>query len=228
MHDRQSVSSVGQPPAHPPRAGDSDSIDSYAVRVGLHGQVGRFITSSEIFRRSASVVCRTARGLEVGVVLNRLTQTPALTPDSPGESASSHSNRNADGQIVRRMTAEDHLLWAHLQTLAEQARSACQDWLRTVSSPDHLLDVEPLLDGRTLYFHFLHQATPETDQYLEPLIAIYQTTVATSDFAHLLEHGCGPGCGTEAKSGGCGSTCQSCSVAKACAAPKKVRTRHRV
>lgn len=176
----------------------------YAVRVGIHGQVGRFTSSDENFRRGARVICRTARGLEVGVVLNRLQLATASLPE-------------ADGQVIRRMTAEDELLWKNLQELAAQSHAACQQWLSQSNSSDQLLEVEPLFDGRTLYFHFLNQASPETDAHLERLIAIFQETVAASRFAKLLEHGCGPGCGTSSARNGCGSSCASCSVARACA-----------
>lgn len=176
----------------------------YAVRVGIHGQVGRFTSAEEDFRRGASVICRTARGLEVGSVLNRL-QMATASPAEP------------DGQIIRRMTAEDQLLWTNLQELAGQSHAACQEWLSRSHSSDQLLEVEPLFDGRTLYFHFLNEASPQTDAHLEQLIAIFQETVAASRFASLLEHGCGPGCGTSAARNGCGSACASCSVAKACA-----------
>lgn len=176
----------------------------YAVRVGIHGQVGRFTSSDEDFRRGARVICRTARGLEVGSVLNRLQLTTGFLQE-------------ADGQIIRRMTPEDQLLWTNLQELAAQSHAACQQWLSESASSDQLLEVEPLFDGRTLYFHFLNQASPATDAHLERLLSIFQETVAGSRFSHLLEHGCGPGCGTSSAKNGCGSACSSCSVARACA-----------
>lgn len=179
----------------------------YAVRVGIHGQVGRFISSDEDFRRGTRVICRTARGLEVGLVLNRL-----LLPSA--------SLKAADGKLIRRMTPEDQLLWTNLQQLAAQSHAACQQWLVESASSDQLLEVEPLFDGRTLYFHFLNQASPATDAHLERLLAIFQETVASSRFSHLLEHGCGPGCGTSSAKNGCGSACSSCSVAKACASKR--------
>ncbi|MGN6136579.1 MAG: hypothetical protein ACTHOU_19005 [Aureliella sp.] len=182
----------------------------YALRVGIHGQVGRFTSSGENFRRGARVVCRTARGLEIGTVLNPLRRAVPSTAPS-------------DGQILRRMTAEDQLLWNNLVELAAQSHEACQQWLEQSRSGDQLLEVEPLLDGRTLYFHFLNQASPETDAQLERLMAIFQETVAASPFAHLVEHGCGPGCGTDAAVGGCGTACHSCSVSKACGSRRKAR-----
>ena len=192
--------------------GDQFALLQYAVRVGVHGQVGRFGSSGERFSRSAKVICRTARGLEIGTVLNRL--------ERPIGTTTGGSN---DGQILRRMTAEDQLLWNNLQHLAAESHAACQAWLSTSNSPDRLLEVEPLFDGRTLYFHFLNSARPETDAHLERLVAIFQETVAASAFSHLLEHGCGPGCGTAAAVRGCGSSCQTCSASKGCAVKRVSR-----
>ncbi len=180
----------------------------YAVRLGMHGQVGRLSTSEGSYRRGQSVICRTARGLEVGQVLNSLRWTGALT-----------SADDLDGRIVRALLPEDQVLWNQLKHLAGQAQQACQLWLDQSGLKDQLLDVEPLLDGRTLYFHFLDQASAETAAQIEKLVQIYQETVAASSFAKLLEHGCGPGCGTD-KAAGC-SSCVSCTVSSRCKSSTK-------
>jgi cell fate regulator YaaT (PSP1 superfamily) len=182
-----------------------DRLDAgyYAVRIGVHGQVGRFTTASENFRRGTRVICRTARGLEIGSVLNRLRQ--------------SGSAEAADGQIVRRLTSEDQLLWSHLQELALQSQTACQAWLNASQSLDQLLEVEPLFDGRTLYFHFLNDVSADTETQLDRLASIFQETVASSHFSRLLEHGCGPGCGTADATRGCGGACSTCAVSSRCA-----------
>lgn len=197
-----------------PTAAENDLTDShiasgqYAVRVGVHGQVGRFASSRESFHRAARVVCRTARGLEIGTVLN------VLRSSTIGEGAN-------DGQILRRMTPEDQLLWHNLEQLAAQSHQACQQWLSSSKSSDRLLEVEPLFDGRTLYFHFLDQASTETDRQLERLVSIFQETVTNSPFSHLLEHGCGPGCGTAEAERGCGTACHSCSVSSGCGVKRR-------
>lgn len=175
-----------------------------AVRIGMHGQVGRFATAGNRYRRGMQVICRTARGLEVGQVLAAL------------EWSSSDAIDEFDGRIVRVMAAEDHLLWNQLKSLADEAHQACQAWLTDSGVPDRLLDVEPLLDGRTLYFHFLDSVSASTEARIEELVHIFQQTVVSSEFAQLLEKGCGPGCGTD-KAKGCGSACTTCS--SRCAKP---------
>ncbi len=179
------------------------------LRVGLHGQVGRF-QSDEVgaLRRMDRTVCRTARGLEVGVVL--------------GVVERNHDEQlSVDGKILRRTTPEDELLWGHLQQLGEEAFQSCNDWLKSAGAAALLLEVEPLLDGRTLYFHFLSAVDEEIQSRLDELVAIYEQKVRQSKFANLLTNGCGPGCGTSQAKHGCGSKggCAVCKVASACSKP---------
>ena len=187
-----------------------DSNDSgaecYLIRVGKLGQVGRFRSAGHSsLRRGARVVCRTDRGIELGQILGPA-QLTSTTVDV------------TDGRIVRVMTPEDEILWGHLQQQADMAQQACQQWLSDNSIAGLLIDVEPLMDGKTLYFHFLSDVSPEIQQRLDELAAIYERSVRESKFAQLLEHGCGPGCGTESAKNGCGSKggCAVCHVASKC------------
>lgn len=176
------------------------------VRVGIHGQVGRFACVEPLrLQRGDRTVCRTARGIEIGVVLRCLEAT-ARPPATP------------DGRVLRRTGPEDELLWGHLQQLGEDTFEQCEAWLRQAGSTAVLLEVEPLLDGRTLYFHFLSDVDARVQQYLDHLVELYEQQVRQSKFARLLESGCGPGCGTSAAKNGCGSRggCAVCKVASAC------------
>ncbi len=200
------------PPATVPALEANDATprwqpgECYLVRVGVLGQVGRLRPLEETpLRRGSRVVCRTQRGVEVGQVL-----APAQLPTSATEMA--------DGRILRKMTAEDELLWGHLERLASQSHAACQQWLKDHDVTALLIDVEPLLDGKTLYFHFLSEVPTEVQVELDALVDIYEREVRQSQFAQLLEHGCGPGCGTETAKNGCGSRggCAVCQVASKC------------
>ncbi len=176
------------------------------LRVGKIGHVGRFSNPRGLQpTRGDRVVCRTERGLELGVVLGPVAVYSADKDVS-------------DGRLLRRMNAEDELLWGHLQQLAEEAFQQCVDWLKEATTAAVLLEVEPLLDGRTLYFHFLSDVGHEVQYHLDQLAAIYERNVRESKFARLLEHGCGPGCGTAAAKNGCGTGggCAVCKVASAC------------
>ena len=183
----------------------------YLVQIGIHGQVGRLgISSGQTLRRSNRVVCRTVRGLEVGKILG-----PCSIPND--------RRIEAEGRVLRKMTPEDELLWQHLQKLSQDSLDSCEHWLEGIDGAAKLLEVEPLLDGRTIYFHFLSEPAQEVQLKLNELASVYEQKVRESKFAQLLEHGCGPGCGTKDAKNGCGTTggCAVCKIASACSSSRE-------
>lgn len=191
----------------------------YFCRVGRHGQVGRFASTSSVsLKRNSRVVVRTGRGIEAATILSTASER------SNGSSAESIENGSIDnhtskydGKILRTMTAEDSLLSDQLERTAVETFATCQTFLVESGSNECLLEVEPLLDGKTLYFHFIGTPDDELNSYLKQLTEVYRAKVSETRFAQLLEHGCGPGCGTEEK-GSCGEsgTCTVCVIANAC------------
>ena len=177
----------------------------YLVRVGFQQDVLPVQAGGVSLERGDQIICRTSRGIEMGEVL------AATHPEYIATAGAS--------KFLRKSRPDDELLWRQLTTLSVDANTACQTFLQNQSSPDVLLEVEPLIDGRTLYFHFLGDPSPETEQHVQELSEIYQQSVASSRFAKLLEHGCGPGCGTKEKSG-CGTSggCAVCAIAGGCTA----------
>ncbi len=182
---------------------DTHQSQLFIVQVGLVSQVGRFAPAEPmLLRRGDRVICRTARGIEAGRVLSTSGAEQAL----------------ADGRVLRKFASEDELLWGHLRTLAESTLQQCQRIMDEQSIAATLLEVEPLMDGKTLYFHFLEDSVPQMDAILDSLVEAYEKEVRESKFANLLEHGCGPGCGTDKAVNGCGSKggCAVCKVASVC------------
>jgi cell fate regulator YaaT (PSP1 superfamily) len=148
-------------------------------------------------------VLRTSRGLELGEVL--------ASPE--GEEA----HQRGDGSILRGVTLEDQLLAARLEQNRQAALSACEARLRQRNLDAVLMDVEHLFDGRSLWFYFLGEVTPELSQITDELAEIYETQVQFRRFAETLTQGCGPGCGTEDAQGqGCQSCGTGCAIAGAC------------
>ena len=177
---------------------------THLVRVSCFGQVGRFRSSDgRGFSRGCRVVCRTARGIEVGQVLS---SGDATTPD--GE---------FDGTLLRALTPGDELLVARLEQNRHEAYDACVDRLAQHNINATLLDVEHLFDGKTLCFYFLGETSTEVESITAELADAYESKAQFQRFAATLSEGCGPDCGTE-KAAGCGDSCSSCSIASACAA----------
>lgn len=169
------------------------------VRVGVLGSVGRFAAADrQRYARGARVICRTARGLEVGEVLS-----PIEASESPA----------GDGTLLRRVTTQDDLLIARLEKNRDEAYQACAAKLAQHDLPAVLVDVEHLFDGQSLYFYFLGETTPQLDSLTAELAEAYEAKAQLQKFADTLTAGCGPDCGTEA-GGGCGTSggCSTCAV----------------
>lgn len=181
-------------------------LGQHFVRIGVLGSVGRFMASGrERYPRGAQVICRTPRGLEIGEILS---------------AADVEDTQPADGDLLRRVTVEDNLLIARLEKNRLEAYRACTARLLERGSSAMLLDVEHLFDGRSLYFYFLGETTPELDALTSELAEVYEAKAQLAKFAETLTAGCGPDCGTEA-GGGCGTGgCSTCSVLSACGAQR--------
>lgn len=166
------------------------------------GHVGRFTAvDARCYPRSSRVVVRTARGLELGEVL--------ASPD--GELGRLRS----EGPLLRAVTSEDDLLQTRLEKNRQSAFDACRKLLSEHQLPASLIDVEQTFDGRRLFFYFLGDVTQQIEAITDQLAAAYEGQIQTREFAELLEHGCGPDCGTQSAAGGC-ATCVGCAVSSAC------------
>jgi cell fate regulator YaaT (PSP1 superfamily) len=131
--------------------------------------------------------------------------------------ANAEETERADGSILRGLTVEDQLLEARLEKNRRAAYNACASRLTELGLPAVLMDVEHLFDGQTLLFYFLGEMTAELEVLTHELAELYETQVQFRRFTEAVTEGCGPGCGTEAATGGGCKTCATgCAVASAC------------
>ncbi len=175
------------------------------VRVGIFGHVGRFTSVDAVaYPRASRVIVRTSRGLETGEIL--------------GPADDDLDRRSTDGSILRGMTLEDELLEVRLQKNRQKAVDACTAQLAESGIQATLLDVEHLFDGRSLFFYFLGEVTPEVETVTAELAEVYNAAAQFRQFSDTLTLGCGPGCGTENAmgQGGCSTCATACAVASAC------------
>ncbi|WP_162006691.1 PSP1 C-terminal domain-containing protein [Roseimaritima sediminicola] len=175
--------------------------EHYLIRVGSFGTLFRCQSQdATVYARGQRVVCRTPRGTEIGSVRSVVPATD-----------------QAEGQVMRRTTTEDELLVDRLEKHRARAVHRCQQFLAESDTPATLLEVDPLFDGRTLIFFFLGEVDERVQRMTDELVAEYERNVRSRHFAKLLNQGCGPGCGTDAKAGGgCSGGCAVCVVAAAC------------
>ena len=173
----------------------------HLVKVGLMGLVGRYhALDMQAYARGSQVVCRTARGLEVGEVICDV---------RPDQWHDDESFAQPSGDLLRRVGAEDTLIIERLERYRDRAFSACSTLLAERNLPGVLVDVEHLFDGESLFFYFLGEVTPEVESLTDELATTYERKVRFKKFAEKLAEGCGPDCGTGVSCGtsaGC-STC---------------------
>jgi cell fate regulator YaaT (PSP1 superfamily) len=180
------------------------------VRVGLLGHVGRFTSVDAVeYPRASRVIVRTSRGLETGEVLGAADEAPV--------------RGTGDGSILRGMTVEDELLEARLEKNRQKALDACTARLDELGVRATLVDVEHLFDGRSLFFYFLGDVTPDVEAVTSELAEVYDAAAEFRKFSETLTQGCGPGCGTEqaAGQGGCTLCAKACAVSGACGTKRK-------
>lgn len=176
---------------------------SFLVRTGIFAEVAWF--DSALGLRLATgdeVICRTERGLEVGQILAEGWQ------DANSEQAS--SPLQTSGRVLRPVNEQDRLLIERLDRFKLQAVESCEQLLAQRGIKATLVEAEQLFDGKHLFFYFLGEPTPETDEVLEELSQQYDRRIGFSRFAARLAEGCGPGCGTTKSSCGDSGGCSSC------------------
>lgn len=162
--------------------------------------------------RGQWIICRSVFGLELAEVLSDTQLFSDFEADS----------NPLDSSIalwVRDATTQDHWLWEKLQSINLDAIDICQEYLNNQNCNDTLLEIASSIDGKSVAFEFLGEASEETNHQLEKLSEIYQAFVRDSEIYKQIEVGCGPGCGTTAscRSASDGSSgCQSCGIASRC------------
>jgi hypothetical protein len=141
---------------------------TYLIRYGIMGHVGRFPASQEfetLFKRGERVVIQSDRGLELGEILIAVNGTSAATDDRTAEPAAepgavtSGPDAPNDGRRVLRLAGPDDLLQSrHVENARSDRFALCQRVLQDEDWPWELIDVEPLLDGRSAVIHYLGPA----------------------------------------------------------------------
>ena len=165
--------------------------DVVLVRYGAISEVARFESElSEAPLRGETVVVRTARGLELGEVLQRVGRADGAP---------------SDFQIVRRPTAEDDAASA---AHAEERSALIAEWTRCLADWNlklELLDVEWTLDRSRCVLYVLAPRGPDTTLLAiraaaAGLTGIEVQPVGPEGLLTLPREASGGGCG----SGGCG------------------------
>lgn len=191
-----------------------DVVEQYVVSHGKGGALGVFGTPQAFaLRRGARVVLRTARGLELGTVLDVATLRQARLLGAASA-----------GQLLRPLTAEDEAQQSEREALARQIFETSRAWASRDGRAIEILDAEVLFDGRQAILQFLGSDI-DLDPFAQSLEQHFQCEIRLENLAavpspddHEEEAGCGkPDCGRG--EGGCsscstGGGCSSCGSGK--------------
>ncbi len=142
-------------------------MPKYVVRTGVMRALGVFASSrDETYLRSAEVVVRTDRGLEVGHVLCEATDAAVAHLQEPGH-----------GQILRTMTADDACERSRLLDQARQEFLSCQRLIADAKLDMQLVDVEHLFGGERVVVYYLAENRVDFRELVKQLAAEFQTRV---------------------------------------------------
>ncbi len=190
--------------SEPPSPSGAAAKTRLWVRFGTQTDPLPIATDTGSWHRGDRIVFESTRGLELGTIV--------------GLSDAAHASHEEALPIlkVRRATAAEERLAHELAVGCRSAIERCQSGLDGLHEGDVLLEIEPMLDGATFYFHFLGEPSYAAVEQLPHLSEICSDILGRSALARVIEQGCGTGCG--ASKGGCGSGggCGSCSAAGRC------------
>ncbi len=138
----------------------------WIVRHGAMRFLGEFDPDGGTYARTAEVVVRTERGLELGEVL-----CPS-NPRSLGLIA-----EPTHGRIVRTLTDEDRAARDRLRDLEHRELETCTRFVRERRLQMELVDVEHLFGGERLVFYFLAEKRVDFRELVKDLAREYQTRI---------------------------------------------------
>lgn len=176
------------------------------VRKGVNAEVACVQVSQSLINSDSTLESLERRGCRVVIDCGR-------GPEIAESLGVTKLKVAATGVLVRLAGVEDELVSRQLTEIASKAMFKCSSWLEDADLCEVLLHIEPLLDGQTVYFHFLEKPGESFQDQLGELLSIYESELSSSAFVKKVATGCGPGCGTSDRSGaGCGSSCSGCAI----------------
>jgi cell fate regulator YaaT (PSP1 superfamily) len=139
----------------------------YITRHGAMRFLGEFEPADETtYLRGDRTVLRTERGLELGEILCE------ATPRAVGLIA-----EPTRGQVLRRMTDDDHAALARLRQAELGEFETCRRFIASRSLQMELVDVEHLFGGERIVFYFLAEKRVDFRELVKDLAREYRTRI---------------------------------------------------
>jgi len=139
----------------------------FIVRYGVTRLLGIFSTPGDHeYPRGAMVVVRTDRGLEAGEVLCPATERAVQALHDPHE-----------GQILRRMTADDLREQSRIQEQARGEFNVCERCIAESGLEMELVEVEHIFGGERIVVYYLAEGRVDFRQLVKVLAGEFQTRI---------------------------------------------------
>ncbi len=163
--------------------------DTLLVRYGAMGEVARFAVEAPIAEEAAcgigaTVVVRSPRGEELGVVISRESSSEASAADGP--------------TVLRVATDADQQRLSALRSECEADFARWQDRIREWRVDVELIDLEKTLDGEKLILYVLNDRGPETTKLALQAAAAGYGVIEVQPVGRegLIQVASGGGCGS--------------------------------
>jgi len=142
-------------------------MSQFIVRYGAMRFLGVFKANGDReLRHGEMVVARTDRGLEIGEVLCPSSEASAAQLDNPGE-----------GQILRKMTAEDANEVRRIQAHVPEEMRTCQQYIEKLGLAMQLVDVEHIFGGERIIVYYLAESRVDFRELVRQLAGEFQTRI---------------------------------------------------
>lgn len=160
------------------------AFETFLVRYGAMGEVGRFASAELNCDVGAAVVVRSSRGEEFGIVIGRESMRDALPEDGP--------------KLLRLAIDDDQRRLLANRAECEAAFVLWQDRIREWRVDLELIDLEKTLDGEKLVLYVLNDRGPETTKLALQAAAAGFGVIEVQPVGHegLIQVASGGGCGS--------------------------------
>lgn len=139
----------------------------YVVRHGVMRNLGVFSPRGrDLYSRGDLVLARTNRGMEAGEVLCEATDEAVGQMSDPKL-----------GQIVRRLTTDDHRDLRKLFEQEQREHAVCEREIGKLGLPMQLVDIEHLYGGERVVVYYLSEDRVDFRELVKTLAAEFQTRI---------------------------------------------------
>jgi cell fate regulator YaaT (PSP1 superfamily) len=160
--------------------------NTLVVRYGAMGYIAELRNeANERAGCGAKVVARTPRGVELATVLTTTCANGGCGHNLSRKQMLAYIERSggrqfpftSEGKVLRLATPEDLHEQAHLDANRSQYTQACKQYIREYDLPMKLVDVEALLGGDRIVFHFMSEGRVDFRELVRRLAADFHTRI---------------------------------------------------